>query len=143
MKLFGMRSVTASALSLWLGVLACLLGCAKPAAALTHNPATEQAGANCPKSADDGGDSCCQHGHDSHGSSDKSSHHAMSCCPTETVLAERKSAPIAKAVAVDLAALAIPVADAYSVVFESSIAGGPTPWQAGRDILRRVHVLRI
>jgi hypothetical protein len=142
MKLFGMRSVTASALSLWLGVLACLLGCAKPAAALTHNQAA-QVGANCPKAADDGGDSCCQHGHDSSGTSDKSGHHAKSCCPTETALTERKSAPIAKAVVVAVVALAVPVANASPMALESSVAGGPTPWQAGRDILLRVHVLRI
>jgi hypothetical protein len=143
MVLFGLRSMTAGALSLWLGVLACLLGCAKPAAASTHHSATQQAAANCPEGGSDDSDSCCQHGHDSRGIPDKSSHHAKSCCPTETALAERKSAPIVHAISVDLETLAMPVADASSVVLASAVASIPTPWHAGRDILRRVHVLRI
>jgi hypothetical protein len=141
MFLFGLRPVTAAALSLWLGVLACLLGCAKPTAA-TQRPA-EQAMTSCPAGEGDAGDSCCQHGHDSQGRPDKGGHQAKSCCPTETALAERKNSPIVQPVSVDLEALAMPVADASSVVFISADAGGPTPWHAGRDILRRVHVLRI
>jgi hypothetical protein len=143
MYLVGLRSVTAAVLSLWLGVLACLLGCAMPAAASAKRAAIGQTVANCPEGGDDAGDSCCQHGRDSSGNPDKSSHHAKSCCPTETALAERKNAPSLQAVSVDLEWLLLPVADESSVVFVNAGAATPTLWCAGRDILRRVHVLRV
>jgi hypothetical protein len=136
MDLFRIRSMTAAVLSLWLGVLACLLGCAKPAAA-----ATPQHGmAMCPESGRDVGDSCCQH---SQGNPDKNDHHAKSCCPTETALTDRKSAPVVLSVSVDVVTPALPVAAEFSVEFVSVGTTAPTLWDGGRDILRRVHVLRI
>jgi hypothetical protein len=141
--MFGLRSVTATGLSLWMGVLACLLGCAKPVVASTKRPAAEQAVANCPDDDGPAGDSCCQHGHDPQGSPDKGAHHAKSCCPTETALAERKSASIAHTIPVDVVTLAMLAADASSLFPASANATAPTPWRAGRDILRRVRVLRI
>jgi hypothetical protein len=143
MFVFGLRPVTAAALSLWLGVLACLLGCAKPADASTQRLAAEIGVTSCPEGGEDAGDSCCQHGHDSQGNPNKGSHHAKSCCPTETALAERKAAPIVQVVSVDLEALAMPVAGASHMVLVSSDANIPTSWHSGQDILRRVHVLRI
>ena len=144
MVLFHIRSVTAASLSLWLGVLACLLGCAKPTAASSRPAGTEQnAAARCPEGGGEAGDSCCQHGHDPRGTSDKSGHQAKSCCPTETALAERKNALIAPAVVVDVIALAMPVTDAAAVDFLSLDASVVSRRLAGRDILRKVHVLRI
>src|ERR1700761_1966109 len=140
MFVLGLRPGTAATLSLWLAVFACLLGCARPAAA-AQRAAVGQSVAGCAEGGDDAGDSCCQHGHDSQGRPDKGSHHAKSCCPTETALAERKSAPIALAVAVDLAAMH--VVDTPAVVFVSSDASVRTSWHSGREILKKVHVLRI
>jgi hypothetical protein len=140
MVLFRMRSMTAAVLSLWLGVLACLLGCANPAAASTRSPTPEHGMAICPEGGHDAGDSCCQH---SHGNPNKSSHHAKSCCPTETALTERKSAPIVLSVSVDVVTPALPVAVEFAVEFASVGATLPTLWDGGRGILRRVHVLRI
>src|ERR1700742_3766425 len=143
MVLFRMRSVTAAALSLWLGIIACLLGCAKPAAASTQGTGAEQPIAKCPEGGSDTGDSCCQHGHDPHGNPDKGSHHAKSCCPTETALTARKDTAQVQAVFVDVDVLAMPVAGASSAVLLPSDGVTPTPRHSGRDILRRVHVLRI
>jgi hypothetical protein len=141
MVFFGLRSVTATALSLWLGVLACLLGCAKPAGAAPqqHSSSGKQL-MNCPEGGGDAGDSCCQHGHDGAG---KNSHHAMSCCPTETALTQKKSIAAAPMVFVHVDALALISVDAATVVFESARSSVPVVSQTGRDILRQVHVLRI
>jgi hypothetical protein len=140
MVFFASRSVTAISLSLWLGVLACLLGCAKPAAAAPQqHPSSATELTTCPEGNGNADDSCCQHGHDGAG---KKSHHAMSCCPTETALTQKKTAaPPAVFVAVD--ALALPAADAPAVVFETARSSVPVVSQTGRDILRQVHVLRI
>jgi hypothetical protein len=140
MVLFRIRSMTAVTISLWLGVLACLLGCANPAAASTSGSKQEIGGVTCPESGREAGDSCCQH---SHGNPDNRSHHAKSCCPTETALTEREHAPIPLLVSVDLATAALPVAVAFSVEFVSVGATPPTVGNGGRDILRKVHVLRI
>jgi hypothetical protein len=142
MTLFAMRSVTATALSLWLGVLACLLGCAKPAAASTQPSSSEATMTTCPTGGD-AGDSCCQHGHDSSGGSDKSSRHAKSCCPTETALTQRDSTSVEHAVSLPVDTLALPAIDEPSIIFVRTAPAVPTLWQAGRDILRQVHVLRI
>src|SRR5580704_1386809 len=130
------RSITASALSLWLGVLACLLGCASPTKASQLRSQT--VAVQCPD-AGDSGDSCCQH---HPGSSEKNRHHAMSCCPTETALTQKQN--------LTLPALAIFVADLIpahldGVHFDStdSFSGDAIPFQTGRDILQQVHVLRI
>ncbi len=137
MNAFGIRSITASALSVWLGVLACLLGCATP----TRAAQPHEAGAICPDRNTGAGESCCQHGHDP-GSSEKNRYHAMSCCPTETTLTQKQNLPL-PAVVVVLAVL-IPVdIDASPLDAPYSSLSDTAPWQAGRDILQRVQVFRI
>ena len=141
MVFLGSRSVTAITLSLWLGVLACLLGCAKPAgAAPQQHSSSAKDLTTCPDGKGNADDSCCQHGHDGAG---KKSHHAMSCCPTETALTQKKTTAAAPAVFVDVAALALPGADAPAVVLETARSSVPVVSLTGRDILRQVHVLRI
>jgi hypothetical protein len=135
MNALGIRSVTASALSLWLGVLACLLGCATPTRAMP----THQVGAICPKGSSDAGDSCCQNHNP--GSSEKNRHHAMSCCPTETALTQKQIVISHALTSVFVAVLMVSL-DA-SPLFERSHVGGASPWHTGRDILQRVHILRI
>src|SRR5580658_1710730 len=91
MRLFGLRSMTATALSLSLGVLACLLGCAKPAmASPTQGQHREISAVNCPARDSDAGDSCCKHGHNPKRSG-KDEQHARSCCPTETALIQKQN----------------------------------------------------
>jgi hypothetical protein len=143
MVFYGLRSLTATSLSLWLGVLACLLGCAKPTTAAEQCQSAEAGMGVCPEDKGNAGEPCCQHGHDAPGSSHKKSDHANSCCPTETALTQKKTLTAAPLVAVHAAALTLPSVDASAMVFTSSNANAATLWQAGRDILRQVHVLRI
>lgn len=141
MVFFGSRSVTAITLSLWLGVLACLLGCAKPAGATPqqHSSSAKEL-TICPEANGNAYDSCCQHGRDGAG---KNNHHARSCCPTETALTQKRTTAAAPTVFVDVDALALPGADAPAVVLETARSSVPVVSQTGRDILRQVHVLRI
>ncbi len=135
------KSITATALSLWLGVLACLLGCASPAKAA--NPITSRTGVvQCPTGDTDSGDSCCQHGHNP-GSSEKNRHHAMSCCPTETALTQ-KQVSISPALTFAVVAV-LPLAEVSASLFhfDRSRANDEIPFQTGRDILQQVHILRI
>jgi hypothetical protein len=144
MSFFGLRSMTATALSLWLGILACLLGCVKPAAGSTstERSAVSETGMGvCPEGNSGAGDACCQHGLDAPDSPEKNSHHAKSCCPTETALTQKKSVGAAPLVTVHAAALKVTKLDTSEFVFASISV--PTLCRAGRDILREVHVLRI
>jgi hypothetical protein len=136
------RSIAATTLSLWLGALACLLGCASPAKA-TDNPAAGRANVvRCPESDGNAGDSCCQRNHNPVGSK-KSRHHAMSCCPTETALTQKQNL-VLPALAVDFVAI-LPLAhvDASRIDFDLAGANGEVPFQTGRDILQQAHLLRI
>ena len=110
MNAFGIRSFEATTLSLWLGVLACLLGCATPAKA-SQSP-SQTAAAQCPE-RDAAGDSCCQHSHNPRRS--ERNHHAMSCCPSETALTQKQN--------LTLPALAIFVAVLTLVQFDASLTG--------------------
>jgi hypothetical protein len=141
MVLLSLRSVMATALSLWLGLLACLLGCATPTVAdSTHQSQSSDRGL-CPErdSADD--DSCCQHGHT--GGSEKDSHHAKSCCPTETALTQKNYLGLATQVSIGISTFTLPNFDVPGLTLKSENTSVPALWQAGRDILRQVHVLRI
>jgi hypothetical protein len=139
-NVFNWRSLTASGLSLWLGVLVCLLGCARPASAAAELRTSVAGAVSCPDTDGAAEDSCCQHGHNP--TSPESNHRAMSCCPTETALIQKQS--IAPALThVFVAVLALLNVDASNFVFASASVGDGVPWQAGRDILRQVHVLRI
>jgi hypothetical protein len=140
MKALSLRSITACSLSLWLGVLACLMGCASPTKAA--RPVSEMAGVSCPERESPGDDSCCQRGH-SPGNSEKSRHHSMSCCPTETALTQKQDLMVSAVTAVFVAVLTVVYLEPTSSDFTAWHSGETIPWQAGRDILREVHALRI
>jgi hypothetical protein len=143
MRLFGLRSITATALSLWLGVLACLLGCAKPAmASRMQSQHRETSGVNCPERDSDAGDSCCKHGHNPNRSG-KDEQHAMSCCPTETALIQKQSTAPPTVTHLFAAKVALVDFEAATFAFDDAASSESVPWHAGREILSRVHVLRI
>src|SRR5579862_10042020 len=135
------KSIVATALSLWLGVLACLLGCESPAKA-ANSAAGQAGGVKCPESGSDAGDSCCQHGHNP-GSSEKNRHHAMSCCPTETALTQKQSSILPDLTVVLVAVLALAHVEASPLQFDRAHESDAIPTRTGRDILRQAHVLRI
>jgi len=143
MASFGLRPVTATALSLWLGVLACVLGCAKPSAASSLAPETVSGhiAAQCPDRDNEAGDSCCRHGHNPADHSGKNQHHSISCCPTETALIQKQNVVPPSLVHLYVAALALPDFHTTSFVFASATSS--IVWRLGRDILLQVHVLRI
>jgi hypothetical protein len=142
----GLRSVTATALSLWLGVLACALGCAKPSAASASAPEAEVSGlsaAPCPDGGGDAGQPCCRHGHDPADGSEKNEHHSISCCPAETALIQKQN--VVPPTSAHLYVTVLMLLDFHPSNFASANAT-PSPstlWHSGRDILLRVHVLRV
>jgi|SRR5580658_6134774 hypothetical protein len=138
----GLRSVTATGLSLWLGVLVCVLGCAKPSAAsLTPETVSGPIAAQCPDRGNEAGESCCRHGHNPANGSGKNQHRSISCCPTETALIQKQNVVTPSLVHLYVAALALPDFHATSFVFANATSF--FLWRLGRDILLQVHVLRI
>jgi hypothetical protein len=143
MILLGLRPVAATVLSLWLGVLACLLGCAKPASASKERRQGSEVGAvSCPNREPEVGDSCCQHGHNP-GGSEKNRHHEVSCCPTETALIQKQNLTSPALTHFFVAVLTLGNLHTSSFVSASANASPTAVWQSGRDILLQVHVLRI
>jgi hypothetical protein len=142
MILFGLRPATATVLSLWLGVLACLLGCIKTASASPQgNQASEVGALNCPAGREVG-DPCCQQGHNPAGS-EKNRHHEISCCPAETALIQKQNFTSPVLTYLFAAVLMSVNLRTSSLVSDSTNASPATLWQCGRDILLQVHVLRI
>lgn len=138
MVCLGLRSVMATVLSLWLGVLVCLLGCAKPAAAVSMEQRQLSGMSVCPERNEQADDSCCQHGRS--GGSEKDNHDAKSCCPSETALTQ-KNGLAAPPICIHIFALILPNFDLSE--FNSTQNAVPALCCSGRDILRQVHVLRI
>lgn len=145
MTLFGLRSLTATVLSLWLGVLACVLGCAMPSAAspsASETQASRLSAAPCPDGGD-AGEECCRHGHNPAGGSEKNEHHSISCCPAETALIQKQDLTSPALAHLYVAVLTLANFDASSFVSSTASASPSAFWHSGRDILLQVHVLRI
>ena len=142
----GLRSVTATALSLWLGVLACVLGCATPSAASPAAPETQVSGLNavpCPDRGGDVGEPCCPHGHNPGGGSEKNQHRSISCCPAETALIQKQNAVPPASAHLDVVVLMLPNFHASNFVSAHASASPSTLGHSGRDILLQAHLLRI
>jgi hypothetical protein len=133
--------MAAVALSLWMGVLACLMGCALPVSASSHQHNTGlQSKANCDANSNLGEtEPCCHHGS---GSSKKTKHDSqISCCVSDaTVIQKQDPVSIARSGSVALVV----------VVFHPSIQLSATRrdntlsvWQTGRDVLLQARILRI
>jgi hypothetical protein len=142
MNVFRLRSVTASVISLWLGVFACLLGCATPMSAKTELRTSGAGAVRCSETGRAAEDSCCPHGHGP-ASSEKNRHQSMSCCPTETALIQKQAIATPALADTFVAILTLLNVDASHSIFANAPADEFVLWQAGREILRRVHVLRI
>jgi hypothetical protein len=142
MNAFRSRSLTATMLSLWLGFLACALGCAHPVAASTPRSSSQVKanGTLCSDGNDADGDSPCSTGHGSSRPSQK--HHSISCCPLDATLIQKQDASSLVAIRVHLAVFTL-------LIFHPSIPlltpseAPPTIWHEGRDVLLQTHILRI
>jgi hypothetical protein len=142
----GLRSLTATALSFWLGVLACLLGCAKPSAAFPLAPETQVSGlkaAPCPDRGGDAEELCCHHGHNPANGPEKNEHHSISCCPAETALIQKRNVGAPASAHLQVAVLVLPNFHLSDSIPANPSASPSTLWHSGRDVLLQVHVLRI
>src|SRR4029077_9930643 len=136
-----LRSVTATALSFWLGVLACVLGCAKPSAASPSAPGMQVSGSSaapCPDPGGDAGELCCRHGHNPANGSGKNEHHSISCCPSETALIQKQTVVPPVSAHLYVALLMLRTFHSSSFVLANANASPSTPWHSGRDILLQV-----
>jgi len=142
----GLRSATATALSLWLGVLACVLGCANPSAASPSAPERHVSGlsaADCPDGGGDAGEACCRHGHNPADGSEKNEHRSMLCCPAETALIQKQNVLPPASAPLYIAVLMLPNVHPSNFVAPSANASLSVLWHSGRDVLLQLHVLRI
>jgi hypothetical protein len=141
-----LRPLTATVLALWLGFLACVLGCAQPILASTpsHTQISE------PRKAVNGGDSdkivddrpCCHH---HHGAPDKNNQglQTISCCPLDATLIQKQDPVSSKSAHPFAAVLMLFVFNSSSGLSATNRISAPTVWHAGRDVLLQIHVLRI
>ena len=142
----GLRSVTATVLSFWLGVLACVLGCGKLAAASPSAQETQATGpraAACPEPGGDIGEPCCRHGHNPGGGREKNKHHSISCCPAETALIQKQNAAPPASADLHVTKLMLPNFQLSNSVSAHANASPCILRHSGRDVLLQVHVLRI
>ena len=144
MNALRLRPVTATALSLWLGILACVLGCANVSTAAASAPKTQVSGLSATQCPDrDVVGSCCRHGHHPAGGSDKDEQHTISCCPAETALIQKQNVATPALIRLYVAALALPGLHASNFVSATAFAASSPFSHAGREILLQVHVLRL
>src|SRR5580765_1038956 len=134
-----LKSLAAVALSLWLGALACLMGCAQPVLA-SLTPTHRQQVFECKTSANADDGSCCHRGKST---SDKNqATHSLSCCPLDATLSQKQDpTPISHA---ELSGT--PLLTVIDSPFQHSANGTASPltvFHAGRDILQQIHILRI
>jgi hypothetical protein len=141
-----LRSVTATALSLWLGILACVLGCAKPSAAFPLVPETQVSvlkATPCPDRGGDPEEPCCHHGHNPANGPEKNEHHSISCCPAETALIQKQNVGSPASAHLYVAVLVLRLFHSSNFVSANASASPSSLWDSGRGILLQVHVLRI
>jgi hypothetical protein len=137
-----LRSVVAAGVSLWIGVLACVMGCALPAVANVSGPQSEA-------SPMAGMENCPHHsvgkvpGKPADGKSPGGSMPGrMSCCPPEVTVApkSRYSAPAIVVVASFVVASPLQLSASWLSSFVEFV---PPVIHSGRDTLLQTRLLRI
>lgn len=141
-----LRPVTATALALWLGVLACVLGCSQ--AVLASTPSRPQISES--RAAINEGDSvkmagtapCCHH-HSGTSDKNKQGPQTLSCCPLDATLIQKQDAASSKNAHPYAVALMLFIFNPSFQLSASNETNAPTVCHAGRDVLLKAHVLRI
>jgi hypothetical protein len=140
-----LRPLTATVLALWLGFLACLLGCAQPV--LASRPSrTQIVESKTTANEADGkiGDAgaCCHH---HHGSSDgnKPGVQTISCCPLGATLIQKQDPGSVNNGHHDAVVLMIFVLNPSFRLSAGKGINTPPIGHAGRDVLLQTHILRI
>jgi hypothetical protein len=140
-----LRHLTATVLALWLGFLACLLGCAPPVLASTPSRTEISESRTTAHEADskmgDAG-SCCHH---HHGTSDgnKPGVQTISCCPLDATLIQKQDPGATNSDHHYAVVLMIFVVNPSFRLSASNGINAPPVGHAGRDVLLQTHVLRI
>jgi hypothetical protein len=142
-----LRSLTATGLSLWLGFLACVLGCTQPVRGAATSSHTGILALNTRANEDGNGKMadagpCCHHGR---GASEKSKQGAqtVSCCPLDATLIQKQD-PVSRLRG--YWSVAVLLLLAFHPSFPLSASNGknaPIVWRTGRDVLLQIHILRI
>lgn len=140
-----LRHLTATMLALWLGFLACLLGCAQPV--LASGPSRTQiveskTTANHADSKMGDAGSCCHH---HHGTSDgnKRGVQTISCCPLDATLIQKQDPGATNSGHHYAVVLMIFVLNPSFRLSASNGINAPPVGHAGRDVLLQTHILRI
>jgi hypothetical protein len=132
-----------TALSCWLGFLACVLGCALPMSATVlceRAQVSELDAAARHETA--GADACCHHSRNSSGSSKETEHNTVSCCPLDATLLQKQN-PAPPRSELYVAILALPIFSSLNQLSAGDALRLPTLSHPGRDVLLQTHVLRI
>jgi hypothetical protein len=144
-----LRAVVAAGVSLWIGVLACVMGCALPAAGSGDLVRTRSEAAQSDPSPMAGMENCPHHsgskvpGKPADGKSPGGSMPGgMSCCPPEVTVAPKShySVPVIVLVASFVVASPLPSSVSW---FSSFVASVPPVIHGGRDTLLQSRLLRI
>jgi hypothetical protein len=134
-----LKAFVASGLSLWLGALACLLGCAQPglasARAIHHSQSSQCRAA---ETASDDGD-CCHQGKNDPKRKDQAPKNP-SCCPLDATIGQKQDA--APVLPVQPAIFEVTTLQPFQFQSESTLVQ-PLALHAGRDLLHQIHILRI
>jgi hypothetical protein len=150
LTLNSLRSVVAAGVSLWIGVLACVMGCALPAVAGRHDLARSQSDTSHSEASPMAGMENCPHhsgstipGKPADGKSPGGSMPGrMSCCPPEVTVAPKAhySAPAIVVVASFVVASPLQLVASW---FSSFVEFVPPVIHSGRDTLLQTRLLRI
>jgi hypothetical protein len=141
-----LRSLTGTALSIWLGFLACVLGCAQPTVAAEICSTAQQTSLHSSPFAnpvDADGGSCCHHQRGSSKNSGNKQQSSVSCCPLDATVIQKQTLSSPSPVAVHIAITALLVFDLSAHSLSTDRIVQPPLWQSGRDVLLQARVLRI
>jgi hypothetical protein len=138
-----LKHVTVIALSLWLGCLACVLGCVQPVSASSPPISELKATAN-EDDNDRMADSapCCHHSGKTSERSKQGSTNS-SCCGLNATLTQKQDPKPPLRICLSVFVLSLLVSHSsvpFSVGTDASV---PIAWLAGRDVLLQAHILRI
>ena len=137
----------AAALSFWMAVAACVLGCMQPLLASTPNEASiaqshplHQAHASPMPDMD-----CCHQDKAPSGPASNNTHHpqSVSCCPLDARLTPAQKFAPPSAIAFKIDAVSSAAFDLPAPLFRRSSLIDDALSPTGRDTLRKIRVLRI
>jgi hypothetical protein len=144
--MYALRALTATTLALWLGVLACVLGCSQ--GVLASAPSRSQISESRSAIHHDGsgkmaGAAPCCHHHNGTSDKNKQNRQTLSCCPLDATLIQKRDVAAFKTIHPDAVALMLLVFDPSIRLSPSKETNAPTVCHPGRGVLLQSHVLRI